>query len=125
MSHTSIAVGYARDDAQRSEVQGYADSQGYALVHMVNDLRDGATISQITQHAYEAHANIVILPGSALLSATRKRLEKELAHLNAQCIVLGAPSAPARGALERLMPRRDFDAACGKHAKCVTERTPA
>lgn len=113
-----VAVGYARDGSQRVEVQGHAASQGYTLAHVVVDPPDGATISQITQHARDAGADVVILPGAALLSAARRRLETELAHLGTTCVVLGAPSAPARAALERVMPRRDFDAATqGKHAK--------
>ncbi|GAB3173502.1 hypothetical protein GCM10027059_44640 [Myceligenerans halotolerans] len=112
-----IAVGYARDDSQRRHVQGYAADRGYVLVHMVNDQRDGTTISQLTQHAAAAHADAVILPGDALLSAARARLEKELARVDARCIVVGAPSAPARGVLERLMPRRDFGAVSrGRHS---------
>lgn len=113
-----VAVGYARDRSQHAEVHGYAASQGYALVHVVEDQRDAATISQLTQHARDAHADVVILPGAALLSAARNRLEKELARLNTACVVLGAPNSPARAALERVMPRRDLDAVTrGRHSK--------
>ncbi|GAB3159971.1 hypothetical protein GCM10027059_07050 [Myceligenerans halotolerans] len=113
-----VAVGYAHDRSQYAEVRGYAASQGYALVQIVEDQYDAATISQITQHARDAHADVVILPGAALLSAARNRLEKELAHLNAACVVLGAPNSPARAAMERVMPRRDLDAVTrGRHTK--------
>lgn len=112
-----VAVGYARDSSHRVEVQGYALAEGYSLAHIVDDQRDAATISQLTQHAEHERAEVVILPGDAILSAARARLEKELASLGATCVVLGAPSAPARGTFERVMPRRDFDAATrGKHS---------
>ncbi|GAB3159535.1 hypothetical protein GCM10027059_05920 [Myceligenerans halotolerans] len=121
MPHASkhpVAVGYASDRSQHAEVHGYAASQGYALVRMVEDPSDAATISQLTQHARDAHADIVILPGAALLSAARTRLEKELAQLQATCVVLGAPNSPARAALERVLPRRDLDAVTrGRHSR--------
>jgi hypothetical protein len=113
-----VAVGYARDGVQRVEVQGYAEAQGYRLVEVVEDRRDTATISQIAQHARDAQAHVVILPGAALLSAARNRLEKELARLGAACVVLGAPNSPTSAVFERVMPRRDLDtAATGKHSR--------
>ncbi|MBE1878762.1 hypothetical protein [Myceligenerans pegani] len=111
MPRTAVAVGYARDATQHRHVQGYAEAHGYTLTHVVHDHRDTATISQIAQHAAEARAEVVILPGDALLSAARSRLEKELAQVSASCIVLGAPSSPARGVFERVISRRELDAA--------------
>ncbi|MBE1876112.1 hypothetical protein [Myceligenerans pegani] len=113
-----LAVGYACNGSQRVEVQGYAASQGYRLVEMVEDQRDTTTISQITQHSRDAQAHIVILPGAALLSAARNRLEKELARLKATCVVLGAPNSPTPAVFARVLPRRALDAAItGRHAK--------
>ncbi|GAB3170765.1 hypothetical protein GCM10027059_37800 [Myceligenerans halotolerans] len=117
MSQNAVAVGYARDAAQFAVVQTHARDHGYLLAHVIDDQRDTATISQLTKQAMDQGADVVILPGDAILSAARKRLEKELTSVGARCVVLGAPSAPARAALERVLPRRDFDAARGKHAK--------
>ncbi|MBE1874480.1 hypothetical protein [Myceligenerans pegani] len=124
MASNAVAVGYARDAAQLAVVQGHARNHGYLLAHVVEDGRDAATISQLTQHAADQSAQVVILPGDALLSAARTKLEKELAGVGAQCIVLGAPSAPASGVFERVMPRRDFDAARGRHSKRPGEQHP-
>ncbi|MBE1875041.1 hypothetical protein [Myceligenerans pegani] len=117
MSQTAVAVGYARDSAQLAVVQAHAHEQGYRLAHVIDDSRDAATISQLTKQAMDRGADVVILPGDAILSAARKRLEKELTSVGARCVVLGAPNAPARAALERVLPRRDFDAAHGKHSR--------
>ncbi|MBL0888624.1 hypothetical protein [Myceligenerans indicum] len=124
MTRTAVAVGYARDAAQLAVVQIHARDHGYLLAHVIEDRRDAATISQLTKHAMDERAEVVILPGDALLSAARKRLEKELAAVGAACVVLGAPSAPAGGVFERVMPRRDFDAARGKHSKRPGEQHP-
>ncbi|GAB3170558.1 hypothetical protein GCM10027059_37270 [Myceligenerans halotolerans] len=124
MASHAVAVGYARDAAQLAVVQSHARDHGYLLVHVVEDRRDTATISQLTQHAMDQSTEVVILPGDALLSAARKKLEKELAGVGAACVVLGAPSAPVRGALEQVMPRRDFDTARGRHSKHPAERHP-
>jgi hypothetical protein len=113
MSRTVVAVGYARDASQLAVVQAHAREHGYGLVHVVDDQRDTATISQLTKQAMDQGADVVILPGNTTLSAARKRLEKELTSIGARCVVVGAPSAPARGVLERVLPRRDFDAAEG------------
>ncbi|GAB3170981.1 hypothetical protein GCM10027059_38440 [Myceligenerans halotolerans] len=117
MSHNAVAVGYARNASQLAVVQTHARDHGYLLAHVVDDRRDAATISQLTKQAMDQGAEVVILPGDAILSAARKRLEKELTSVGARCVVLGAPSAPARAAFERVLPRRDFDAARGKHSK--------
>ncbi|GAB3170456.1 hypothetical protein GCM10027059_36930 [Myceligenerans halotolerans] len=98
-------------------MQRHARDHGYRLAHVVEDRRDAATISQLTQHAADHDAGLVILPGDAILSAARTRLEKELAGLGAACIVLGAPNDPARGTFDRVLPRRDFDTARGRHSK--------
>ncbi|WP_460707912.1 hypothetical protein [Myceligenerans halotolerans] len=124
MASNAVAVGYARDATQLAVVQTHARNHGYLLAHVVQDGCDAATISQLTKHAMDQSAEVVILPGDALLSAARKKLEKELASVGAACVVLGAPSAPVRGALETVMPRRDFDAARGRHAKHLAERHP-
>ncbi|MBE1877472.1 hypothetical protein [Myceligenerans pegani] len=117
MSNTAVAVGYVRDASQLAVVQDHARDQGYMLARVVEDRRDTATISQLTEQAMDQGAEVVILPGDAILSAARKRLEKELAAIGAACVVLGAPSAPTRAALEQVMPRRDFDAVWGRHSK--------
>lgn len=113
----TVAVGYARDASHLAVVQTHARDHGYLLTHVIDDERDAATISQLTTQAMDQGAEVVILPGDAILSAARKRLEKELTSVGARCVVLGAPSAPAREVLDRVMPRRDFDAARGKHMK--------
>ncbi|GAB3158837.1 hypothetical protein GCM10027059_04230 [Myceligenerans halotolerans] len=117
MSQNAVALGYARDASQLAVVQTHAHDHGYLLAHVIDDSRDAATISQLTKQAMDQGADLVILPGDAILSAARKRLEKELTSVGARCVVLGAPSAPARAALERVMPRRDFDATRGKHSR--------
>jgi hypothetical protein len=117
MSQTAVAVGYARDASQLAVVQMHARDQGYRLAHVVDDGRDATTISQLAKQAIDQGADVVILPGDAILSAARKRLEKELSSVGATCVVLGAPSAPARGVFERVLPRRDLDAARGKHSE--------
>ncbi|MBE1878859.1 hypothetical protein [Myceligenerans pegani] len=125
MSQHSVAVGYARDTSQLAVVQAHARDHGYRLAHVIDDSRDAATISQLTKQAMDRGADVVILPGDAILSTARKRLEKELTSVGARCVVLGAPSAPARAALERVMPRRDFDATRGRHTKGAAQRTDA
>ncbi|GAB3170709.1 hypothetical protein GCM10027059_37580 [Myceligenerans halotolerans] len=117
MASPAVAVGYARDAAQLAVVQSHARDQGYLLAHVVVDRHDAATISQLTQHAADRSAEVVILHGDAILSAARKKLEKELAGLGAACVVLGAPNSPTRAVFERVRPRRDLDTARGRHSK--------
>lgn len=116
---SSLRALRSRDARGRHDaLVGLSSSVTHLLARMVEDHRDAATISQITQHARDAHADLVILPGEALLSAARNRLGKELAHLKATCVVLDAPNSPTRAAFERLRPRRALEAAItGRHSK--------
>lgn len=92
-----VAVGYvaartvSEIDRQRSEVTSYAESEGLALADVLNDTRDGLTISQVTEAARGHGANVVVIPAGARLAEAYTRLAYELEQHGMRCILLGDP----------------------------------
>lgn len=90
-----IALGYvaARTtleiDHQLREVADYVSAEGLALAEILDDRRDGLTISQVTQAARAHGANVVVVPSDARLAEAYTRLAYELERHGMRCILLG------------------------------------
>ncbi|MEV0952668.1 hypothetical protein [Promicromonospora sp. NPDC050249] len=90
-----IALGYvaARTtleiDHQLREVADYVAAEGLALAEILDDRRDGLTISQVTQAARAHGANVVVVPSDARLAEAYTRLAYELERHGMRCILLG------------------------------------
>lgn len=90
-----VALGYvaARDTAeverQRREVTAYVSAEGLALVEILDDTRDGLTISQVTEAARAQGADVVVVPAEARLAGAYTRLAFELEQHGMRCVLLG------------------------------------
>ncbi|MFI6427796.1 recombinase family protein [Promicromonospora sp. NPDC050880] len=90
-----VALGYvaARDttevERQRREVTAYASAEGLALVEILDDTRDGLTISQVTDAARKHGADAVVVPAEARLAEAYTRLAYELEQHGMRCVLLG------------------------------------
>ncbi|GAB3167624.1 hypothetical protein GCM10027059_28910 [Myceligenerans halotolerans] len=97
-----VALGYiaARNGAdaqrQRTAVTAYAQAEGLALADVLEDARDGLTISQVTETARHRQAAVVIVPGSARLAEAYTRLAFELEKHGVRCTLLGEVSTLRR-----------------------------
>ncbi|MBE1875731.1 hypothetical protein [Myceligenerans pegani] len=97
-----VVLGYiaAHTDAQaqqqREAVTAYAQAEGFALADVLDDARDGLTISQVTETARHRHADVVVVPGSARLAEAYIRLAFELEKHGVRCTLLGEVRTPRR-----------------------------
>ncbi|MFD7311019.1 hypothetical protein [Promicromonospora sp. NPDC059942] len=97
-----VALGYvaARDTAeverQRREVTAYGSAEGLALVEILDDTRDGLTISQVTDAARTHGADVVVVPAEARLAEAYTRLAYELEQDGMRCVLLGDPHPTTR-----------------------------
>lgn len=91
-----VALGYvaargATDSAsQRALVTTYASAEGLALADVLDDHRDGLTISQIADAARLCGATAVIVPGQSRLASAYTRLAYELEQHGIRCVLIGA-----------------------------------
>jgi hypothetical protein len=90
-----VALGYvaarttAEIDRQRREVTSYTSAEGLALSEILDDTRDGLTISQVAEAARSHGADIVVVPAEARLAEAYTRLAYELELHGMRCILLG------------------------------------
>ncbi|WP_454857684.1 hypothetical protein [Promicromonospora soli] len=97
-----VALGYiaARTESesgqQRRDVASYADAEGLALADILDDARDGLTISQVTEIARNHGASVVVVPAEARLAEAYTRLAYELEQHGMCCTLLGTPRPTAR-----------------------------
>ena len=98
-----IALGYiaargTTDTAyQRALLTTYTSAEGLALADVLDDHRDGLTISQIAETARLCGATAVIVPGQSRLASAYTRLAYELEQHGIRCVLIGA--APGRSVL--------------------------
>ena len=96
-----VALGYiaARTETesgqQRRDVASYADAEGLALADILDDTRDGLTISQVTEIARNYGASVVVVPAEARLAEAYARLAYELEQHGMCCTLLGNPRRTA------------------------------
>jgi hypothetical protein len=96
-----VVLGYAAGRTeterarQRADVASYADAEGLALADVLDDTRDGLTISQITEAARHHGASVVVVPAEARLAEAYTRLAYELEQHGMSCILLGTPRPTA------------------------------
>lgn len=92
-----VALGYvaapttAEIDRQRHKVTSYTATEGLALANVLNDTRDGLTISQVSEAARRHGANVVVIPAEARLAEAYTRLAYELERHGTRCVLLGDP----------------------------------
>lgn len=98
-----VAVGYvaAQGDTgssdERTLVTTYASAEGLALTDVLDDHRDGLTISQIADIARLRGATAVIVPEQSRLAGAYTRLAYELEQHGIRCVLIGAaPGRPVR-----------------------------
>ena len=98
-----VALGYvaARGDTnaadQRALVTCYASAEGLALADVLDDHRDGLTISQIADTAQLRGAAIVVIPAQSQLAGAYTRLAYELEQHGIRCVLIGtAASKPVQ-----------------------------
>lgn len=97
-----VALGYvaartkAEADRQRHEIASTVAAEGLALADVLDDARDGITISQVTEAARRHGANIVVVPSDARLAEAYTRLAYELEQQGVCCTLLGDPHPAAR-----------------------------
>lgn len=97
-----VALGYVAastktgTDRQRLQVTSYADAEGLALADIVDDTRDGLTISQVTEVARNRGASVVVVPSEARLAEAYTRLAYELEQHGMRCALLGTAQPKAR-----------------------------
>ncbi|RPF20371.1 hypothetical protein [Myceligenerans xiligouense] len=97
-----VALGYiaahtgAQAQEQREAVTAYVQAEGLALADVLDDTRDGLTISQVTETARHHQANVVVVPGSARLAEAYTRLAFELEKHGVRCTLLGEARTPRR-----------------------------
>ncbi|MBL0886386.1 hypothetical protein [Myceligenerans indicum] len=95
-----VALGYiaahtsAQAQQQREAVTAYVQAEGLALADVLDDARDGLTISQVTETARNHHADVVVVPGSARLAEAYTRLAFELEKHGVRCTLLGKSRTP-------------------------------
>lgn len=75
---------------QRTLITTYASTEGLALADVLDDHRDGLTISQIADTARLRGATVVIVPGQSRLAGAYTRLAYELEQHGIRCILIGA-----------------------------------
>jgi hypothetical protein len=98
----SVALGYiaahtsAQAQRQREAVTAYAQRDGLALADVLDDARDGLTISQVIEAACHHEADVVVIPGSARLAEAYTRLAFELEKHGVRCTLLGEARTPRR-----------------------------
>jgi hypothetical protein len=110
-----VALGYvaARDAAdmadQRALVTTYASTEGLSLADILDDHRDGLTISQIVDIARLHDATAVIVPDQSRLASAYVRLAYELEQHSIRCVLIGADKAvlPGRITTARRPARAD------------------
>lgn len=98
-----VALGYVAGRSaigaaeQRALVTEYASAEGLALADVLDDHRDGLTISQIADAAQLRGVAAVIIPGQSRLASAYARLAYELEQQGIRCVLIGATTGkPAR-----------------------------
>ena len=71
-------------------------AEGLALVEILDDTRDGLTISQVTDAARTHGADVVVVPAEARLAEAYTRLAYELERDGMRCVLLGDPHPTTR-----------------------------
>jgi hypothetical protein len=97
-----VALGYvaartaAEVDRQHRDVASYASAEGLALAEILDDTRDGLTISQVAEAARSHGADVVVVPAEARLAEAYTRLAYELELHGMRCVLLGDPRPATR-----------------------------
>ena len=97
-----VVIGYVAGSTeketarQRADVASYADAEGLAVADVLEDTRDGLTISQVTEVARNHGASVVVVPASARLAEAYTRLAYELERHGVRCALLGTLQSKSR-----------------------------